>query len=101
MSRNEAVAREDRLSCEDLREAWRVLSPRDRIEGFELLPRDEAEDVFFSLNAADQAAVVLGLAEGERRSWVRLLAPDDAADFIQAAPDSAREALLALLDDPT
>ena len=101
MPRSEAVAREDRLSCEELKEAWRVLAPRDRIEGFELLPRDEAEDVFFSLTAADQAAIVLGLAEGERRSWVRLLAPDDAADLVQAAPESAREALLALLDDPT
>jgi magnesium transporter len=41
------------------------------------------------------------MATGERRSWMRLLPPDDAADVIQAAPDTEREALLALLDDPT
>ena len=101
MGMAEPVEREDRLSGEELREAWRILSPRDRVEGFELLPRAEAEELFFSLSAADQAAVVLGLPEGERRSWLRLLAPDDAADAIQAAPASAREPFLMLLDEPT
>jgi magnesium transporter len=37
----------------------------------------------------------------QRRSWIRLLPPDDAADAIQAADDSARDALLDLLDGPT
>jgi magnesium transporter len=101
MGMPERVEREDRLSGEELRDAWRILSPRDRVEGFELLPRAEAEDLFFSLSAADQAAVVLGLPEGERRSWLRLLAPDDAADVIQAAPASAHEPFLELLDGPT
>jgi magnesium transporter len=32
---------------------------------------------------------------------MRLLPPDDAADVIQEAPDTEREALLALLDEPT
>jgi magnesium transporter len=41
------------------------------------------------------------LPEAERRSWIRLLAPDDAADLIQAAKDEEREAFMALLDDPT
>ncbi len=101
MLTSEAVARDDRLCGDDLLEAWRVLSMRDRVEGFLLLPREEAEELFFSLSAADQAAIVLGLPQGERRSWVRLLAPDDAADLVQAAPASEREALLALLDEPT
>ncbi len=98
----EAAAREDdRLCDDDLRDCWRILSPRDRLEGFQLLPRAAAEELFFSLSATDQAALVLGLPDGDRRSWVRLLAPDDAADLIQAAPESAREPLLALLDGPT
>jgi len=96
-----ALAREDNVSAEELRECWRLLAQRDRLEGFQLLPRAEAEELFFSLSATDQAAIVLGLPEGERRSWMRLLPPDDAADLIQAAPESAREVLLALLDDPT
>ena len=35
----------------------------------------------------------------ERRGWMRLLAPDDAADAVQAAPEEERDGLLALLDD--
>src|SRR5262245_8161984 len=101
MATSEAVARDDRLCGDELAGAWRALSQRDRVEGFLMLPRAEAEDLFFSLSAADQAAVVLDLPDGERRSWMRLLAPDDAADLIQAAPATARESLLALLDDPT
>src|SRR5262245_35097490 len=96
-----APARDEPVSADELRECWRLLPQPDRVEGFELLPRSEAEDLFFSISAADQLAVVLGLPEGERRSWVRLLAPDDAADLIQAAPPSDREVLLALLDEPT
>ena len=92
---------DEQCSAEELREAWPLLSPREREADFQLLPRAEAEELFFTLSTADQVAMVLGLPEGERRSWVRLLAPDDAADMIQAAPASARDALLALLDDPT
>src|SRR6185369_8888052 len=101
MPTRDAAARDEALCCDDLRETWRLLSQRDRVEGFLLLPRAEAEELFFSLSAADQAGIVLGLPEGERRSWLRLLAPDDAADVIQAAPKSAREPFLMLLDDPT
>ncbi|HWE22808.1 MAG TPA: magnesium transporter, partial [Myxococcales bacterium] len=89
------------LSPEELREAWPILSPEDRLEGLRLLSRDCAEDLFFELPSAEQAAVVLGLPPAERRSWVRLLPPDDAADMIQAAPPEDREALLQLLDETT
>ncbi|HXJ36160.1 MAG TPA: magnesium transporter [Candidatus Eisenbacteria bacterium] len=98
---SQALARDDRVSVEELQEIWPILSPRDRVEAFLLLPRAEAEDLFFSLSAADQAAIVLGLPGGDRRSWMRLLAPDDATDLVQAVPPGARAALLALLDDPT
>ena len=97
----QALQQEDRVSAEELREAWRILSQRERLEGFLLLPRAEAEDLFLLLSPADQAAIVMSLPEGERRSWVRLLAPDDAADLVQAAPSDSRESLLGLLDDPS
>jgi len=97
----QSEATDDRFSPEELREVWSVLSHAERVEGFLLLPRNEAEDLFFSLSAAEQAAIVLNLPEGDRRSWMRLLPPDDAADLIQAAPQPARESLLALLDEPT
>lgn len=93
---------EDRLSPDELRDAWPLLATPDRVEALaKELPRDEAEDFFFALPARDQAEVVLGLPPAERRSWMRLLAPDDAADLAQEAPAGARESLLALLDEPT
>jgi magnesium transporter len=89
------------LSIDEIREIWPLLAHPDRIEGFALLPRDEAEEFFFSMNARDQAEIILGLHTREQRSWMRLLPPDDAADLLQEAPDGHRDALLALLDEPT
>ena len=89
------------LSLADIRDVWALLTSSDRIQAFLLLPRDDAEDFFFSIAAHDQAEVVLGMPAREQRSWVRLLPPDDAADLIQAAPPEKRDALLALLDEPT
>src|SRR5262249_30571091 len=37
----------------------------------------------------------------ERRVWLRLLAPDDAADVIQQAPDDEQDNFLGLLDTRT
>ena len=37
----------------------------------------------------------------QRRSWMRLLPPDDAADLVQEAHEEEREGLLALLDEAT
>ena len=89
------------VSLDEIREAWPLLSRPDRAEAFALLPRDEAEEFFFSMNARDQAAVILGVPSREQRSWMRLLAPDDAADVVQEAPADKRDVLLGLLDDPT
>jgi magnesium transporter len=89
------------VSLDEIREAWPLLSRPDRAEAFALLPRDEAEEFFFSMNSRDQAAVILGVPAREQRSWMRLLAPDDAADVLQVAAADRREQLLALLDEPT
>jgi magnesium transporter len=90
------------LSEADLREAWPALSSEERAEGLRLLPRDTAEDLFFSLTAREQAELLLDLPREEQRSWMRVLAPDDAADLIQEVPVlEERERLLALLDDQT
>ncbi len=95
------IETEEDLSSEELRELWPLLSSVDRIEGLHLLPRNEAEDLFFSLSTADQAEVILDMPHTERRSWVRLLAPDDAADIVQRVDPSKRDEVLALLDDQT
>jgi magnesium transporter len=92
---------EESPSFADLQDAWFVLSPEDRREGFHLLPRLEAEEFFLNLSAHDQAQLVAGLAPEERRSWIRLLAPDDVADVIQGFPPEEREGLVRLLDPQT
>jgi magnesium transporter len=85
----------------ELYDAWPVLSMDERVEGFEFLPRDAADDFFVQLSARDKAELLLALPMGERRLWMRLLAPDDAADLIQETAPDEREALLALLDATT
>jgi magnesium transporter len=85
----------------ELYEAWPVLSTDERVEGFEALQREQADDFFLQLSARDRAQLVLALPPGERRLWMRLLAPDDAADLIQEAPPEERDNLLVLLDDAT
>ena len=85
----------------ELYDAWPALSIAERVEGFEFLQRDDADDFFVQLGARQRAELVLALPNGERRLWMRLLAPDDAADVIQEAPAAEREGILALLDDTT
>jgi magnesium transporter len=91
----------DTFSAEDLAVAWPALSFPERAEGFRMLERGASEDFFGDLDTHEQAQLILSLPEGERRSWMRLLAPDDAADVVQAAPAEARDPLLRLLDEPT
>ncbi|MGQ0561556.1 MAG: magnesium transporter [Gemmatimonadota bacterium] len=90
-----------RLDADELREAWSLLPPEDRAEGFRLLARGEAEDFFLDLPAADQYDLLNALPHSERRLWLRLLAPDDAADLIQQAEEDERRRLLQLLDGST
>jgi len=96
-----AETRERALTAAELQEAWQVLSPDERVEGLRVLPHAEAEDFLLALPARDQAELILSTSAHERRSWMRLMPPDDAADVIQEAPEEERDNLLALLDDPT
>lgn len=90
------------LSYAELRDAWPLLSSGDRVEGFRLLSRVEAEELFDTLDAREQAELIRELPPAERRIWIRLLAPDDAADVIQETEEPEhRTTLLALLDEPT
>jgi magnesium transporter len=89
------------FTAAELYDAWPVLSAEERVEAFDLLPRHDADDFFLQLSSHDRAQLVLELPAGERRLWMRLLAPDDAADVIQEAPPEEREHLLVLLDDAT
>ncbi|WNG30412.1 magnesium transporter [Cystobacter fuscus] len=85
----------------ELRDAWPALSRDERVESFKLVPHATADDFFLSLSAQEQADLILALGPGERRTWLRLLAPDDAVDVIQATTPDTRDTLLRELDDTT
>src|SRR5262245_46615208 len=92
---------QETLTSEELLELWPILDAEEQVEGFCHLVRAAAESFFLSRAALGQATLLLGLPEGERRGWLRLLAPDDAADVLQRVPFERRTGLLALLDDTT
>jgi len=86
---------------DDLREVWALLSPDERVSAVEHLGRGAADEFFLQLSTTDQAQLLLARPCAERLAWMRLLAPDDAADLIQKTPPEERAAQLALLDEPT
>lgn len=88
------------LSPADLRDAWPVLGPDERVEGFLALERGEARDFFVSLASRGQAQILLGCPRHERAMWARLLPPDDAADVLQQLEPADRALLLAELEAP-
>jgi magnesium transporter len=87
------------LDVAALDEVWPILSVEERVEGFRLLEAEAAEEFFLGLAARDQAELLQVLPRGERRLWLRLLAPDDAADLVQESAEEDRPGLLSLLDD--
>jgi magnesium transporter len=84
-----------------LLDQWPHLRKAQRVAAFGELPREYMDDFFLSLDAKARSELVLALPAGERRILVRLLAPDDAADLIQASPSRERENLMSLMDDTT
>jgi magnesium transporter len=95
------AAHAEQLSIEELRDAWPALAAHERAEGFRLLPPEIADEFFLTLAPLGQAQILGAMPEGQRRLWMRILAPDDAADLLQEVPPERRVALLALLDEAT
>jgi magnesium transporter len=91
----------EKLTPDELRDAWPVLDSEERLEGFHLLPREEAEDFFLELSSRGQASVLAGMPARERRAWLRLMPPDDVADLLAEFPSEERGELCGLLDDST
>src|SRR5262249_30014755 len=89
-----AAEEQEAVSPDGLREAWPALSAEERAEGLKLLPRDTAEDLFFSISPREQVELMRALPQAEQRSWLRGLAPDDAADVVQEAPTDVRDRLI-------
>ena len=92
---------ENQLSISEIQEMWAFLSADERAEAFELLGHEPAQEFFLSLSATERIEMIFQLPEGERKLWMRLLPPDDAADIVQKSPEHLRTMLLSLLDDNT
>jgi magnesium transporter len=88
----------DALQAADLSDAWPFLDLEERLEGFRLLPSEEAERFFGALEAREVCEMLGAFPTIERQRWMRVLEPDDAADVVQAAAPEQREALLGSLD---
>ena len=91
----------DKLTPLELRDIWRLLSPEERALGLELLPHEDADDFFISLQAPDQVALMAVFTPQQEKSFLRLLAPDDIADLVQHTPADEQAKLLSLLDTRT
>lgn len=87
------------LSQEELEDAWVLLSPEDRLQGFLMLDKTSAEDLVLGLSALDMYSLLKSMPSQQRRGWLRFLAPDDAADVLQEAEPEERGAWAALLDE--
>lgn len=89
------------LSIIELNDAWPLLSTSDRVDGFLILSRPEARDLFDLLDERQRAELLLALPPAERKLWMRALAPDDAADVVQELDhEEDRRDLLDLLEAP-
>src|SRR5271170_334397 len=88
-------------ATDQLWDRWPYLSHEQRLTQFRELHTGEKADFFLALSAHDQRFLLLGLPEEQRHVWMRLLAPDDAADVIQEAGTELRDEFLSLLDEPT
>jgi magnesium transporter len=88
-------------ATEALWERWPRLTHAERLQQFRELHTAEKADFFLELSARDQGELLLGLPEDQRRVWMRLLAPDDAADLIQEIDPELHNQVISLLDEPT
>ena len=86
-------------AADELLDVWPSLRRSQRVERFEALPRELMDNFFLALDAPAQASLLMALPEGERRLYMRLLAPDDAADLVQSSTERSRSYLMDLLDD--
>ena len=92
---------DEKVTPDVLRAAWPYLAAGERAEACLLLSRSEGDDFFLELSPFDQADVLQNVSLAAQRTWMRLLAPDDAADLLQILEAEQRQALLGLLDEPT
>jgi magnesium transporter len=84
-----------------LREQWAEFDSELRKEVFSRLSRPDAEELFLNLSVDDQLELIEKQSLLEKRSWLRLLALDDAADLIQKFSKDQQAEALNVLDSHT
>jgi len=94
------MAKKKAVTYLEAAETWPELTPAQRVTLLKKLPPEVGTEFFLDLSSPDQLAVLLKMPPGERRPWIRMLAPDDLADILQAAGPEVQP-LLGLLDEPT
>ena len=78
------------MSLEELRAAWPILSPEERLEAFAHLSTEHADELFTILDSVDQAELLLSFPTERRARFLKLLAPDDLTDVYQALEEGVR-----------
>jgi magnesium transporter len=81
-----------------LHEIWDELAPDQQLAKFRELSPEPAQEFFNELSSVEAAQLIQIMPASEQRLWIRVLAPDDAADVIQELPEDMRHQTLELLD---
>ncbi len=92
---------QERSAAVDLANHWSRMTRAKRAAQFNRLPRGAQDDFFLGLDTHGRAELLRALPETERRVWMRLLPPQEAADVVQQVRESERPQLLELLDEAT
>lgn len=91
----------DDYSLENLLDNWQVLTHVQREEVFAMLGREDKDELFLNLSSDYQSELFLEMSQSERRSLIRLLAPDDIADLVQNLDKEMESIALGHLDYTT
>jgi magnesium transporter len=70
-------------------------------EDFLKLDRKTAEERFSRMSTDEQAEVFRKIPLWDRRAWIRILPPDDAADLLQKLTEEERQETMSVLDAQT
>ncbi len=95
---SEKISNIEEESLQNLLDHWLSYSLNEKREKFAALARTDAEELFLNLKAHEQSELISESTAIEKRSWVRLLAPDDVADLIQELGPESRDEILGILD---
>jgi magnesium transporter len=91
----------DDLSLENLLAHWQTLTHEEREKIFSMLGRLDQEELFINLSSDYQVEIFSDISPAEKKSWIRLLAPDDIADLLQNLDEEAQKENMRHLDYPT